>query len=62
MGKGEVVHFGRLEMSKIRRRMTKPFISIVLLVAKNECSAATNNTHVVLISNNREEDGTEKDR
>ena len=49
-------------MSKIRRRMTKPFISIVLLVAKNECSAATNNPHVVLISNNREEDGTEKDR
>ena len=59
---GDVVHFGRLEMSTIRRRMTKPFTSIVLVVASNECSTATNNTHVVLISNKREEDGTAKDR
>ena len=49
-------------MSKIRCRMTKPFISIALIVAENECSAASNTTHADLISNRMEEDGTEEDR
>ena len=42
--------------------MTKPFISIVLVIAKIECNTATYNTHVVLVFNRMEEDGTEKDR
>ena len=49
-------------MSKIRYRMTKPFISTVLVVAKARYSAATYKTHVVLIFSRIEDDDTEKDR
>lgn len=41
--------------------MTKPFISIVLIVTKAKCSAATYNTNIVLISNRMGDEGTEKD-
>ncbi len=44
--------------------MTKPFISIVLVVAKAEAkfSVATYKTHVVFIFNGMEDDDTEKGR